>query len=63
MLFSKAYWQKFNRQLLAIKIQVRSEKLNFNKEIIRWLEIWVNNQLKFSFYIYKRIKRAYLAKI
>ena len=35
----------------------------FNKEATRWLAIWLDSQLKFTFHINERVKRARTAKI
>ena len=63
VLFSKARWQKFNRQLLSTKIKVGSDRISFNKETTKSLGIWVDSQLKFFSHIYERIKRARIAEI
>ncbi len=63
VLFSKARRQQFNKQLLATKIKVGSERISFNKEATRWLGILVDSQLKFSSHIHEKIKRARIAEI
>lgn len=35
----------------------------FNKEATRWLEIWLDNQLKFTSYINEKMKKARTAKV
>lgn len=37
VLFSKFHRQRLNKQLREAKIEVRNEKVSFNKEATRWL--------------------------
>ena len=63
ILFSKSHSQQLNKQLRETKVQVSNEKIMFNKEATKWLEVWLDSQLKFISHINKRIKRARIAKI
>ncbi len=56
--FSKSRQQQLNKQLREAKIKVESEKVSFNKEATRWLGVWLDNELKFTFHINERVRRA-----
>ena len=63
VLFSKSRRQRLNKQLRKAKIQVRSEKISFNKEATRWLGVWLDSELKFTSYINERVRRARTAEV
>lgn len=58
MLFSKSHWQRLSKQLREAKIKVDNKNILFNKQATRWLEVWLDIQLKFTSHVNKRIRRA-----
>ena len=58
VLFSKSHWQRLNKQLREAKVQVSTESISFNKEVICWLGVWLDSELKFTYHINERVKRA-----
>lgn len=58
MLFSKSHHQQLTKQLQEAKIKVGNKKILFNKKTTQWLGVWLNSQLKFTFYINKRLKKV-----
>ena len=44
VLFSKSYCQQLNKQLCKANIKIGNKKIKFNKEVTKWLGIWLNNQ-------------------
>ncbi len=63
VLFSQSHRQRLSRQLREIDIKVGNKKIQFNKEAIRWLGVWLDGQLKLSAHINERIRRARVAEI
>lgn len=64
MLFSKSRRQRLNKGLLQeTKIKVGNEKIRFNKEVTRWLGVWLDSQLKFTSHINERMRRARTAEV
>ena len=63
ILFSKSRRQRLNKQLQETKIKVGKEKIRFNKEATRWLDVWLDSQLKFTSHINERVRRARIAEV
>lgn len=63
MLFSKSHCQRLNKKIASVNIKIGTEKINFNKKVIRWLGIWLDSQLKFIAHVNEKIQRAQIAKI
>lgn len=52
-----------NKQLRETQIRVGKGQIKFNKELTRWLGVWLDSQLKFTSLINERIRKARVAKI
>ena len=63
VLFSKSHRQRLNKQLRESKIKVEDKKISFNKEVTRWLGVWLDSQLRLTSHINERVKRARTAEI
>ncbi len=63
VLFSKSHRQQLNKQLWEVKIEVSPEKISFNKEVTRWLDVWLDSQLKSTSHINERVRKARTAEI
>ena len=63
VLFSKFHQQQFNKQLPEAEIKVSTEKISFNKGVTRWLDVWLESQIKIISHINERVRKAQIAKI
>ena len=63
VLFSRSHCQRLNTQISDINIRIRNQTIKFNKEATQWLEIWLDNQLKFTIHINKKCRAARAVKI
>ena len=54
ILFSHIRQQCLNQQLQKTTVLIEKKNIKFNKDIMRWLGIWLNSQLRFIAYVNKR---------
>ncbi len=61
VLFSKARRQKLTK-LLETRVRIGEETVCFKKEATRWLGIWLDSKLNFTFHVNERLKKAQAAE-
>lgn len=52
-----------NKQIIEVYIKIGAKKIKFNKKTIQWLGIWLDNQLKFSVHVNKKLQKTEIAEI
>ncbi len=58
VLFSRARQRRLNQHLRETTVLVGGKRIEFNKEVTRWLGIWLDSQLKFTAHINERLTKA-----
>lgn len=61
VLFSKARRQKLTK-LLENRLRVGGETVLFRKDATRWLGVWLDSHLNFTFHVNEKMKKAKAAE-
>lgn len=60
--FSKAQNTKLRKQLFDILLRLGDQTIFFNKKATRWLGVWFDSRLTFSFHVNEKLRKAKIAE-